>query len=177
MQGLREGGSLRWRCDLEQLMVEEEDDFSSHCAMRLAPCDDIDRRLADFLENSKCELLFRRVNRGWYQFWPASSPFKRGVARHVSVSFVNNKLMMTMEPSPTDKGWNNGKPGSIEKFVAAFGTHRNDSESVASSSRVSSSRESRSCLMFGDGASVSMESLPSQKRLCFQAICHPNIRQ
>jgi len=43
--------------------------------------------------------------------------------RYVEVSIVNGKLMVTMEPSTHEPGWNHGKPGPIEKFVAKFAEH------------------------------------------------------
>jgi len=39
----------------------------------------------------------------------------------VSACFVNGKLMVKYEPSTHDPGWNNGKPGPIERFVAKHG--------------------------------------------------------
>lgn len=82
--------------------------------------DEIDARLLEFLSVSKCPLRFRRVNRGWYQFFTVGVPMKPALAKHVEVSIVNGKLMMRMEASTHDPGWNGGRPGAVERFVAAF---------------------------------------------------------
>lgn len=82
--------------------------------------DDIDSRLLDFREGSGCDLQFKRLNRGWYQFWTAGQPMRPGDARSVEISIVNGKLMAKLEPSTHDAGWNNGKLGPIERFAAAF---------------------------------------------------------
>lgn len=90
---------------------------------RAKAVDDIDERLLTFLESTPCSLQFRRINRGWYQFWPlalgVSSKPGHADAKHVELSIVNGKLMARMEPLSLDPGWNKGRPGAIERFVAA----------------------------------------------------------
>lgn len=79
--------------------------------------DEIEPRLREFLEKSKCNLIFRQLNRGWYSFRRADDG-RNAEERSVEVSIVNGKLMVTMQPSTHEAGWNNGKPGPIERFVA-----------------------------------------------------------
>jgi len=78
--------------------------------------DDIDARLNDFLDRSGCQLSFRRRNKGWYSFRVEGERQDRSV----EVSITNGKLMAKVEPSTHDPGWNNGKLGPIERFVAHF---------------------------------------------------------
>lgn len=80
--------------------------------------DEIEPRLREFLEKSKCNLQFRQLNRGWYAFRRADDSSRNAEERSIEVSIVNGKLMVTLQPSTHDAGWNNGKPGPIERFVA-----------------------------------------------------------
>lgn len=82
------------------------------------PKDEIDARLQEFLQMSERELMFQRLNRGWYSVRRPDEP--RSEAVNVEISIVNGKLMAKLEPSTHDPGWNNGKLGAIERFVAAY---------------------------------------------------------
>jgi len=82
--------------------------------------DEIDSRLLDFLEQSDCALIFRRMNRGWYAFRRTDDVGPVSVDRCVELSLVNNKLMAQVEVQTHERGWNNGRPGAIERFVAHF---------------------------------------------------------
>jgi len=84
--------------------------------------DDVDAKLLDFLQNTDCNLVFRRKNRGWYLFRHADESGKPSSNdRSVEMSIVNGKLMARVEPSgPHDKGWNNSKLGPVERFVNFF---------------------------------------------------------
>mmetsp|Transcript_99708 Transcript_99708/g.155882 ORF Transcript_99708/g.155882 Transcript_99708/m.155882 type:complete len:412 (-) Transcript_99708:104-1339(-) len=98
------------------------DNASSHRGTRQphSAKDEIDGRLYEFLDRADHDLVFRRLNRGWYSF---RNEGDRGPASHdrsVEISIVNGKLMARLEPSTHDPGWNNGKLGAIERFVAAM---------------------------------------------------------
>ena len=82
--------------------------------------DEIDSRLLDFLEQSNCALTFRRMNRGWYAFRRMDDVCPASGDRCVELSLVNNKLMAQVEVQTHERGWNNGRPGAIERFVAHF---------------------------------------------------------
>jgi hypothetical protein len=82
--------------------------------------DEIDSRLLDFLEQSDCALTFRRMNRGWYAFRRMDDVGPISGDRCVELSLVNNKLMAQVEVQTHERGWNNGRPGAIERFVAHF---------------------------------------------------------
>lgn len=82
--------------------------------------DEIDGRLLDFLEQSDCALTFRRMNRGWYAFRRVDDVGPISGDRCVELSLVNNKLMAQVEVQTHERGWNNGRPGAIERFVAHF---------------------------------------------------------
>lgn len=82
--------------------------------------DEIDGRLHEFLERNDCGLLFRRLNRGWYSFRCKGDRGPASNDRSVEISIVNGKLMARLEPSTHDNGWNNGKLGTVERFVAAM---------------------------------------------------------
>jgi len=82
--------------------------------------DEIDSRLLDVLEQSDCALTFRRMNRGWYAFRRVDEVGSSSGDRCVELSLVNNKLMAQVEVQTHEKGWNNGRPGAIERFVAHF---------------------------------------------------------
>merc|ERR1712070_320567 len=82
--------------------------------------DEIDSRLLDFLEQSDCTLTFRRMNRGWYAFRRMDDVGPTSGDRCVELSLVNNKLMAQVEVQTHERGWNNGRPGAIERFVAHF---------------------------------------------------------
>lgn len=82
--------------------------------------DEIDGRLHEFLERNDCGLLFRRLNRGWYSFRCKGDRGPASGDRSVEISIVNGKLMARLEPSTHDNGWNNGKLGTVERFVAAM---------------------------------------------------------
>jgi len=88
--------------------------------------DEIDLRLQDYLERSGCNLVFRRLNRGWYAFRRADDKAAPSADRSVEVSIVNGKLMARLESSTHDAGWNNGKLGPIERFCHHF-THADGS--------------------------------------------------
>eukprot|EP00928_Gymnodinium_smaydae_P090359 TRINITY_DN7417_c0_g1_i1.p1 TRINITY_DN7417_c0_g1~~TRINITY_DN7417_c0_g1_i1.p1 ORF type:complete len:534 (-),score=87.53 TRINITY_DN7417_c0_g1_i1:88-1575(-) len=77
--------------------------------------DDIDEKLMDYAARTNSRIQFRRLNRGWYQFRAED-----GEDRHVELSVVNGKLMARVEPSTYDPGWNNGKLGSVERFLAFY---------------------------------------------------------
>jgi hypothetical protein len=87
--------------------------------------DEVEPRLREFLEKTSCLMDFRQLNRGWYAVRPTDprDPSKWIYDRYVEVSIVNGKLMVTMEPSTHEPGWNHGKPGPIEKFVAKYAEH------------------------------------------------------
>lgn len=80
--------------------------------------DEIEIRLREFLEKAKCNVVFRQLNRGWYACRRANEKGRSSNDRHVEVSIVNGKLMVKLETTAHEVGWNNGKPGPIEKFVA-----------------------------------------------------------
>lgn len=82
--------------------------------------DDIDSRLLDYLEQSDSALTFRRMNRGWYAFRRMDDVGPIAGDRCVELSLVNNKLMAQVEVQTHERGWNNGRPGAIERFVAHF---------------------------------------------------------
>mmetsp|Transcript_80526 Transcript_80526/g.167822 ORF Transcript_80526/g.167822 Transcript_80526/m.167822 type:complete len:110 (-) Transcript_80526:199-528(-) len=75
--------------------------------------DDIHSALEHYLETKPCGLHFRRLNRGWYGFARSDGA---GGDRMVELSLVNNKLKARYEASSTDKGWNNGKFGDMDRF-------------------------------------------------------------
>jgi hypothetical protein len=85
---------------------------------KAAATDDIDVRLQELLRRLNSRLVFRRMNRGWYAFRRAADYEECSV----EISIVNQKLMARLEPSTHDPGWNNGKLGSIERFIACFDT-------------------------------------------------------
>jgi len=81
--------------------------------------DEVDARLNGFLEQAQnCNIVFRRRNRGWYTFRRADEPPSN--EKNVEVSIVNGKLMARLESSSHDRGWNNGKLGPMDRFVAHF---------------------------------------------------------
>lgn len=82
--------------------------------------DDIDERLSEFLQSTKCGISFRRLNRGWYAFRRVGDRGRLSNDRTVEVCIINSKLMARLEPSTHDPGWNNGKFGPIERFVARY---------------------------------------------------------
>jgi len=85
--------------------------------------DEVEPRLREFVEKTACLMDFRQLNRGWYAVRPTDPRDPSTDDRYVEVSIVNGKLMVTMEPSTHEPGWNHGKPGPIEKFVAKFAEH------------------------------------------------------
>jgi len=85
--------------------------------------DEVEPRLREFLEKTACLMDFRQLNRGWYAVRPTNPRDPSIDDRYVEVSIVNGKLMVTMEPSTHEPGWNHGKPGPIEKFVAKYAEH------------------------------------------------------
>lgn len=97
--------------------VPRTSEQSSNIGPRRASKDEIDGRLLDFLDRSDCSIAFRRMNRGWYVF---KRNDEGGPDRCVELSLVNNKLMAQVEVQTHEKGWNNGRPGAIERFVAHF---------------------------------------------------------
>uniref|UniRef100_A0A7S2AIG0 Uncharacterized protein n=1 Tax=Alexandrium andersonii TaxID=327968 RepID=A0A7S2AIG0_9DINO len=83
--------------------------------------DEVDARLLDYVARSQCSLQFKRLNRGFYAFKRADEPGPIPADRTIEISIVNGKLMVKMEPSSHDPGWNNGKAGPIERFVLKMG--------------------------------------------------------
>jgi len=103
----------------ETFMAEQQQVLSGPPASgRRGSRDEVEPRLREFIEKTKCGLIFRQLNRGWYAFRRADDKGPQSNDRHVSISIINGKLMVTLEPSTHDPGWNFGKPGPIEKFVA-----------------------------------------------------------
>jgi len=102
----------------ETVMAEQQQAMLSLPAGRRGSRDEVEPRLREFIEKSKCNLIFRQLNRGWYAFRRADEKGPQSNDRHVAISIINGKLMVTLEPSTHDPGWNFGKPGPIEKFVA-----------------------------------------------------------
>jgi len=102
----------------ETVMAEQQQAMLTLPAGRRGSRDEVEPRLREFVEKSKCNLIFRQLNRGWYAFRRADDKGPQTNDRHVAISIINSKLMVTLEPSTHDPGWNFGKPGPIEKFVA-----------------------------------------------------------
>jgi hypothetical protein len=102
----------------ETVMAEQQQAMLSLPAGRRGSQDEVEPLLREFIEKSKCNLIFRQLNRGWYAFRRADEKGPQSNDRHVTISIINGKLMVTLEPSTHDPGWNFGKPGPIEKFVA-----------------------------------------------------------
>lgn len=97
--------------------------FSGSASRRCSPNgrsptgkDDIDSRLNEYLDRAECNIHFRRLNRGWYAFRRPNDD----TDRNVEISVVNGRLLVRVEPSTHDPGWNNGKLGPIERFVSTF---------------------------------------------------------
>jgi hypothetical protein len=67
--------------------------------------DPVDVRLEEFYNNTNSAIQFRRINRGFYRFGETI----------VEVHIINHKLM-----ARTEDGWNHGKSGPIEKFLAYY---------------------------------------------------------
>jgi len=86
--------------------------------------DEVEPRLREFFEKTACSMDFRQLNRGWYAVRPMDPRDSTIDDRYVEVSIVNGKLMVTLEPSTHEPGWNHGKPGPIEKFVAKYADQR-----------------------------------------------------
>jgi len=82
--------------------------------------DEVDARLLEWLDRNECDLEFRRLNHGWYAFRHIEDRLPLTNDQTVELRIVNNKLMAKLEPTTHDAGWNNGKLGPIERFVAAF---------------------------------------------------------
>lgn len=82
--------------------------------------DEIDGRLMEFLDRDDCGIIFRRLNRGWYSFRRKDEKASIANDRSVEISIVNGKLMVRLEPSTHDNGWNNGKLGTIERFCQSM---------------------------------------------------------
>lgn len=82
--------------------------------------DEIDGRLMEFLDRDDCGIIFRRLNRGWYSFRRKDERGPSVNDRSVEISIVNGKLMVRLEPSTHDNGWNNGKLGTIERFCQSM---------------------------------------------------------
>lgn len=81
--------------------------------------DEVDAKLNDYLATSPhCRLEFRRLNRGWYEFRRIDE--ERPETRCVEMTMVNGKLMVRLEPTTHDAGWNHGKLGPIDRFVMAY---------------------------------------------------------
>lgn len=82
--------------------------------------DEVDNRLRELVEHMQCTLTFRKVNRGWYAFRRRDETGPQSADATVEISIVNGKLMAKLEASTHDRGWNNGKLGTIEKFIATY---------------------------------------------------------
>jgi hypothetical protein len=67
--------------------------------------DPIDVRLEEFYNSTGSAIGFHRINRGFYRFGETI----------VEVDIINHKLM-----ARTEDGWNRGKFGPVEKFLAAY---------------------------------------------------------
>jgi len=81
--------------------------------------DEVDVKLNDYLAVSPhCKLEFRRLNRGWYEFRHIDD--LDAPTQCVELTMVNGKLMARLEPTSHDPGWNNGKLGSIDRFVMNY---------------------------------------------------------
>jgi len=102
----------------EAAIAEQQQAMQNLPAGRRGSRDEVEPRLREFIEKSKCGLIFRQLNRGWYAYRRADEKGPQSNDRHVAISIINGKLMVTLEPSTHDPGWNFGKPGPIEKFVA-----------------------------------------------------------
>lgn len=103
---------------VEALLAEQQQAQLSSPANRRGQKDEVEPRLREFLEKAKCNLIFRQLNRGWYSFRRADEKGPQSNDRHVEISIINGKLMVKLEATTHDPGWNFGKPGPIEKFVA-----------------------------------------------------------
>lgn len=102
----------------EALLAEQQQAQLISPAARRGQKDEVEPRLREFLEKGKCNLIFRQLNRGWYSFRRADEKGPQSNDRHVEISIINGKLMVKLEATTHDPGWNFGKPGPIEKFVA-----------------------------------------------------------
>lgn len=81
--------------------------------------DEVEEKLSDYLANSPhCKLEFCRLNQGWYQYRHATD--SSVPQKCIEMSVVNGKLMVKLEPTSHDRGWNNGKLGPIDRFVSQF---------------------------------------------------------
>jgi len=69
--------------------------------------DPVDVRLEEYYNASASAIPFRRINRGFYRFGETI----------VELKIINHRLM-----AATEEGWNRGKFGNIEKFMAHFET-------------------------------------------------------
>jgi len=67
--------------------------------------DPVDVQLEEFYNSSGSAVPFRRINKGYYRFGDT----------FVEVSIINHKLM-----AKTEDGWNRGKYGPIDKFLAHY---------------------------------------------------------
>jgi len=112
----------RWPHSTKPSSSPNSDNFSNQrgAARPHSAKDEIDGRLYEFLERADHDLLFRRLNRGWYSFRNKGDRGPPSNDRSVEISIVNGKLMMRLEPSTHEPGWNNGKLGTIERFVVAM---------------------------------------------------------
>lgn len=88
--------------------------------------DEIDSRLLGWVDRNGCSLTFRRKNRGWYTFRRVDETGPASRDKCVEFSIVGSgKLMAKVEPSANDAGWNNGKSGTMERFVAFYSALEN----------------------------------------------------
>lgn len=67
--------------------------------------DPIDVRLEEFYNSTGSQIMFRRINRGFYRFGDTI----------VELEIINHKLM-----ARTEDGWNRGNAGPIEKFLMNY---------------------------------------------------------
>jgi len=111
---------LAARQGMRERSLSNKENGPALCERSRVAKDEIDSRLLDFLEQSDCALTFRRMNRGWYAFRKMDDVGPASGDRCVELSLVNNKLMASVEVQTHEKGWNNGRPGAIERFVASF---------------------------------------------------------
>jgi hypothetical protein len=67
--------------------------------------DAVDVRLEEFYNSTGSQIMFRRINRGFYRFGETI----------VELEIINHKLM-----ARTEDGWNRGNAGPIEKFLMYY---------------------------------------------------------
>lgn len=66
----------------------------------------VDLRFEEFYNSSNATIQFKRINQGFYRF---------GQDQTVEMQIINHKLM-----ARTEDGWNRGKFGPVERFLAYY---------------------------------------------------------